>query len=40
MHAVGQHMFSRTGQQLFCLDSDHGDPFLVVLADPCEWVHR
>ncbi|EJT46306.1 lipid particle protein [Trichosporon asahii var. asahii CBS 2479] len=34
MHAVGQHMFSRTGQQLFCLDSDHGDPFLVVLADP------
>lgn len=36
MHAVGQHMFSRTGQQLFCLDSDHGDPFLVVLADPCE----
>lgn len=38
MHAVGQHMFSRTGQQLFCLDSDHGDPFLVVLADPCEWL--
>lgn len=30
-------MFSRTGQQLFCLDSDHGDPFLVVLADPCEF---
>lgn len=38
MHAVGKHMFSRTGQQLFCLDSDHGDPFLIVLADPCEWV--
>ncbi|BEJ12904.1 hypothetical protein CspHIS471_0300780 [Cutaneotrichosporon sp. HIS471] len=34
VHAIGQRLFSRTGQQLFCLDHDIGRPLLAQLADP------
>ncbi|GMK57805.1 hypothetical protein CspeluHIS016_0406390 [Cutaneotrichosporon spelunceum] len=34
VHAIGQRLFSRTGQQLFCLDTDLGRPLLAQLADP------
>ncbi|CAK9782749.1 DUF676-domain-containing protein [Cutaneotrichosporon oleaginosum] len=34
VHAIGQRLFSRTGQQLFCLDNDLGRPLLAQMADP------
>jgi hypothetical protein len=36
IHALGKRLFSRTGQQLYCLDTDRGTPFLAVMAHPGE----
>ncbi|RXK37010.1 hypothetical protein M231_05717 [Tremella mesenterica] len=34
VHSIGRRVLSRTGQQLYMLDKDHGRPLLSVLADP------
>jgi hypothetical protein len=42
VHTVGRRLFSRSGQQLYCLDKDEawgGRALLQVMADP-GWFHR
>jgi hypothetical protein len=38
VHALGQRLFSRTGQQLYCLDGTlSGSPLLATMAHPGKW---
>lgn len=38
VHALGQRLFSRTGQQLYCLDTERGGPLLAAMAYPGEFL--
>lgn len=40
VHTIGRRLFSRSGQQLYCLDKEwDGRCLLDVLADPGELAH-